>query len=533
MAKPRTKPRRDPITPAEARDAVLSVEAHGGISPAARALGVTRSWLHRRVRKAETWGISAHGELIANIARPLERPAGKTARYILTAAQSNTKAHPALWENLQALASHHGAEIMVGRIRYNHTAMQVGQETTRRAADTSLWYDHALEAYFCDERVEIAPGLLWVGDMNIIPTATDPLSGLDSFAGAPSCIFPHPQLALKSVATAPGTDTKFLYTTGAVTLKNYIQRKAGMKAEFHHAYAALIVEVDSAGDWFVRQINADTDGVIHDLDLRVANGEVTTGTRPLVLTPGDIHGTECDPQALETVWGEAGLIDGLRPENQVLHDVLNFGSRSHHNSVFDMIAAHYDRRESVEGEIEGTAAILNRMLRPGVTTYVVKANHDEHFDRWVSEADYRRDPINAPFYLEAAAQKVASLRRGERSFDLAGWALKRAGLDPEVRFLARDERLEIAGIRHDQHGDLGPNGARGSAANLARTGEKSNIGHSHSARIYHGCYQMGTMSLLDMGYNQGPSSWSHSLILTYANGKRTIITLKNGKWRAA
>ena len=529
----KTKPRRVPITPAEARDAVLAVEAHGGINPAATALGVTRSWLHRRVRKAEAWGISAHGEVIASVARRLAAPSGGVARYILTAAQSNTKVHPGFWENLQALAAHYCAEIMVGRIRYNHTTAQVGQEAVERQADTGLWYDAALEPHFCQERVEIAPGLLWVGDMNIIPTATDPLSGLDSFAGAPSCIFPHPQVALKSVATAPGTDTKFLYTTGAVTLKNYIKRKAGLKAEFHHAYAALIVEVDAAGDWFVRQINADTEGVIHDLGLRVACGKVETDQRALVLTPGDIHGTEVDPVALATVWGQGGLIDTLWPETQVLHDVLNFGRRSHHNSVFDLMAAHFDRRESVEGEIEETATVLGQMLRPGVATYVVKANHDEHFDRWVSEADFRRDPINAPFYLEAAGQKVAALKRGDRRFDLAAWALKRAGLASEVRFLARDERLEIAGIRHDQHGDIGPNGARGSAANLARTGEKSNIGHSHSARIYHGCYQVGTMSRLDMGYNQGPSSWSHSLVVTYANGKRSVITLRNGKWRAA
>ncbi|MEP2359089.1 MAG: hypothetical protein ABJI14_10905, partial [Marinomonas sp.] len=152
---------------------------------------------------------------------------------------------------------------------------------------------------------------------------------------------------------------------------------------------------------------------------------------------------------------------------------------------------------------------------------------------WVLEADYKRDPINAAFYLEAAAGKIAALRRQDADFDLAEWALKKAGLSDSVVFLARDQRLEIGGIRHDQHGDIGPNGARGSAMNLSRTGEKTNIGHSHSAAIVHGCYQMGTMSLLDMGYNQGPSSWSHSLIVTYANGKRAIITLKNGKWRAS
>lgn len=535
MAKPKTrKARSAPITPAEARTAVLAYEAHGSTRKAAASLDINRSALQRRLRKADLWGITPHGEVIASQSRAFDLPENGPARYILTAAQSNTKAHPELWANLKALAAHYDAKIMVGRIRYNHTAQQVGQEATkRRTPDEGLWYDAALEPYFCQDRVEIAPGLLWVGDMNIIPTATTPLSGLDSFAGTPSCIFPHPQLALKSVATAPDVAAKMLYTTGAVTLKRYIKRKAGLKAEFHHAYAALIVEVDSAGDWFVRQINADTSGCIHDLGLRVDGGIVETGHRIKVLTPGDIHGTEIDPVARRVVWGCDGLLDELQPEVQVLHDVLNFGSRSHHNTVFDVIAAHYNRAESVEGEIEGTAKVLAEMPRPNMTTYVVKANHDEHFDRWVTEADFRRDPVNAAFYLEAAGQKVAALKRHDAKFDLAEWALKKAGLGSEVIFLARDQRLEIAGIRHDQHGDIGPNGARGSAVNLSRTGEKTNIGHTHSAHIVHGCYQMGTMSVLQMGYNRGPSSWSHSLIVTYANGKRAIITLKNGKWRAS
>lgn len=116
--------------------------------------------------------------------------------------------------------------------------------------------------------------------------------------------------------------------------------------------------------------------------------------------------------------------------------------------------------------------------------------------------------------------------------DLAAWAFERANLDPSIRFLSRHERLEIAGVRHDQHGDLGPNGARGTAANIGRTGEKANIGHSHSAAICHGCYQAGLFATLDMGYNRGPSSWSHSAILTYGNGKRAVITLRAGEWCA-
>jgi hypothetical protein len=33
-------------------------------------------------------------------------------------------------------------------------------------------------------------------------------------------------------------------------------------------------------------------------------------------------------------------------------------------------------------------------------------------------------------------------------------------------------------------------------------------------------------------YTKGPSNWTHSHIVTYTNGKRTIVTIYNGKWRA-
>ena len=81
-------------------------------------------------------------------------------------------------------------------------------------------------------------------------------------------------------------------------------------------------------------------------------------------------------------------------------------------------------------------------------------------------------------------------------------------------------------------GYLGPNGAQGGANAYAKMGRKANVGHTHQAGIRDGIYTGGTLSYLDLGYNRGPSSWSHSNIITYVNGKRTIITMWNGKWRA-
>jgi hypothetical protein len=82
------------------------------------------------------------------------------------------------------------------------------------------------------------------------------------------------------------------------------------------------------------------------------------------------------------------------------------------------------------------------------------------------------------------------------------------------------------------HGHLGPNGSRGTPQNLNKVGRRANTGHTHSAGIWNGLYVAGTSSTLDFGYNKGPSSWTHSHIVTYPNGKRTIITVYAGKWRA-
>jgi hypothetical protein len=73
---------------------------------------------------------------------------------------------------------------------------------------------------------------------------------------------------------------------------------------------------------------------------------------------------------------------------------------------------------------------------------------------------------------------------------------------------------------------------RGTPQALSRMGRKANTAHTHSAGIYNGMYVAGTSSALDMEYNKGPSSWSHSHVVTHLNGKRQIVTMWDGKWRA-
>ena len=67
---------------------------------------------------------------------------------------------------------------------------------------------------------------------------------------------------------------------------------------------------------------------------------------------------------------------------------------------------------------------------------------------------------------------------------------------------------------------------------LKRIGRKANTGHTHSAGIYDGLWVAGLTAMMEQGYNIGPGSWSHSQILTHKNGKRQMITIWSGKWRA-
>jgi hypothetical protein len=82
------------------------------------------------------------------------------------------------------------------------------------------------------------------------------------------------------------------------------------------------------------------------------------------------------------------------------------------------------------------------------------------------------------------------------------------------------------------HGHSGPNGSRGNPKVMARLGRKANLGHYHSAGINDGIYRAGTCSSLDPDWTTGPGSWSHTHIVTYKNGKRSLITMWNNKWHA-
>lgn len=528
---------------------------------AAKALGITRQGLQDRLKDAVTRiGFEdkplVDGRIgeVEPAVRPLPAP-GKVAHYIGTSLQNNTHLHPA-WNNLLVyrdwLAALGPAELMVGTFSYDLASY--GKKAVKRGAeqhdkDEGLWYAPEAEPYFMDGPVELAPALRWCGQMNILPTAVHPLSGLDTYNGRRSNIVPHVKQALESIPSMPDEGTKLNLSTGTIGQRNYIQKNAGIKAEQAHHYGAVLVQVNSAGDWWVRHLRIDEAGAIYDIAprglgaaVRIADGVVTvldSGVEAIVW--GDAHTAEMEAWVRELAWGPGGMLDELEPRQQIVHDIFSMRSRGHHemkdfHSLYRKMVAGVD---SVEAEVLSCAEWLRYAARPEVDTIVIPSNHDRHLSRWLNDEDPRKDLINARYHAKLQVRVLERMDARDASFNVLAYALGMAGLLERVRFLEEDESLVICkggaaepgGIECGLHGDRGPGGARGTTRNLARLSRAVIKGHDHTATIRDNVYSVGACSL-EFPYMRGPSSHSVTHCVVFENGARQLVTMWKGKWRA-
>lgn len=288
--------------------------------------------------------------------------------------------------------------------------------------------------------------------------------------------------------------------------------------------------------------------------------EITSGHRAEAVNWGDLHVAQIDPVVSVACFGiepesqkrvdgtrnwldlresplvEMPIIDAMRPKYQFFHDVADFQSRNHHNirDPHHMYMLYIEGVDSVEEELREVAYFIDNTKRDFCKTVVVESNHDLALKRWLKEADYKVDPHNAIFFLECQLASYKAMRDKHHKFSIFEHVLTNFYSDTPcdgVDFLREDQSFPVLGIEKGMHGHLGANGARGSPHAFTKMGPRATTGHTHSCEIRDGIYTAGTSSNLDLGYNKGLSSWSQSHVLTYANGKRVLLTLQNGKWR--
>lgn len=457
-------------------------------------------------------------------------------RYVFAAAQNATPAFLPGLASLRHYCEHRGAMLIVSGYRYRNPTSQ-----WTAAQDDHEWWADELVPHLYQTRASVTPLLDFLGDVFPQATAVKPITGFEGMSGDRSCIIPHPKRQMRTVPTPAHRYPKIISTTGAITIPNYTPTKAGAIGEFHHVLGALVVEIEEDGRFAMRDIAFSKKGVFYDLCdegvLRVHPKDgVSKGERLAGLVMGDTHVDFIDEQVRAATFdGPTSIVGAGDPKVLVWHDLIDLYSRSRYaDDPFIEVAKGADGRDSVREELERGWA-FHDMHVGGRRSIVVPSNHTNSRLQWyMRTTDWRRDTVNAEFYLETALQMVRSLRETPAGYayddPFVFWG-KRLSKAPNVKFLDRDEPCMIAGIDCQYHGDLGPGAAKSaSLMNMRRLGAKVVFGHTHEPGTEEGAMSVGTSTLLRLGYNQGPSGWMNSHIGILPDGKRQHHFIMDGCW---
>lgn len=465
--------------------------------------------------------------------------------FVVTSAQNATPLHEGFWNSLLQYCKFRDAELMVIPIRYKNATSR----WTESQANAEWWLEHPelykgagpLQKYLWNVRKDLNKNITVLGDIKVQPTAVSPLTGFEAITHSESGIFGHTKLQLKVVATPQGKYPKILTTTGACTVKNYTDTRAGKLGDFHHTLGAAVVEVD--GSWFaLRQINASKDGAFYDNDYlydgtKKSPVKYRGGVPGIVF--GDTHVEGIDPAVEKATFGD--IVPFFQPEKVFYHDLEDGGSVNHwaQKNPFVTGARHFSKAGSAEEEFLSACNFVSDRTTGLTKSYIVASNHNDWLHRWILERDWKTlSPKDRGFYLNVASKlyEQSKLLTGDDAEKLNAFIMLAkehfANNDrSNIHVLDYEESCIVAGIECGMHGHYGPNGSRGSARNMRRIGVKSIIGHSHTPAIEEGCYQVGTSTKLTRGYTHGPSSWLNTHCVIYPNGKRTLINIIDGKWR--
>lgn len=457
----------------------------------------------------------------------------KRKRFIVTSAQNNTAVHAGFWGAILAYAKARDASIIVLPSRYRNPTSVA--ETKKQGEE--IWWPKQVEPFLMEQEVEIGDTAI-MGHVRVQATAVNPLTGLDPMIKGRTGIFGHAQIAMIAVPAPQYERPNAMWTTGSCSLKNYSDTKAGVKAEFHHSLGAVVIEKSPRG-CHVRGVVADDSGGFYDLDRyygpgSLKSGKITPGKvgkpeRALALITGDEHAVfMTDPVKSATYMRDDSLAKICRPQYRIRHDVLDSYAISHHHrtNTVTRYVKWKTGMDSMEGELQKTVDFINETSDDNSINVVVASNHHDHLLRWLNEADPKAEPWNAILYHElmlAVLRKAEMTQAGAKTIDpFPFWATDK--MVSETIFLERNESFTVGGVEVCFHGDVGPNGARGSVKNFAKLGPRTVIGHSHRAGIEKGCYQVGA-SHTEFEYHRGPGSHTVTHCLIHPNGKRQLVTV--------
>jgi hypothetical protein len=340
------------------------------------------------------------------------------------------------------------------------------------------------------------------------------MSGLEGMSGVNSCIFGSPKVHFDVIGALEGYKAKLMMTTGAVTLKNYTDSKAGKKGEFHHMFGFVIVEIKDDEKFFARQVTATSDGNFTDLFYSVKNGQVKNVNEIDAIILGDVHLGQTDEKVMNST---IQFLNKLKPDNTVIHDLFDGYSISHHDmkDPIKMYRKSVEGKDSLKKEIDSMLEWVDKMRKFNLV--IVRSNHDDFIDRWIINADWKKNIPNSVEYMEYA--KI--LLEDKAPNGIIPYVINQKF--KEVKTLGRMDSFKVNKWELGVHGDYGQNGSQGSVTQFRRLNTKIIIGHSHTPCRKDGVLQVGTSTKKRLGYNLGASTWLNAHVIVHRDGKAQHI----------
>jgi hypothetical protein len=437
---------------------------------------------------------------------------GDKRRYFVTGAIPNTPIDHKALESIKNYCKSNKAELIIFPMR--------GVSKFDDSFDEELL---KLSDHFCTE-FKFNSNLL-AKDFKLRPQQINPLTGLGRFGQKEySLIIPHTKQFLQTVPVSNSKFPHILYSTGVVTLPIYKDDRIGEIARQDHILGGLIIEIKDKDVFFVRQVQIDDKGGFYDLDKYYNQNKISkTPENQIRISFGDYH---CYYHSKIAKGIYIDLANKLKAKEVLLHDFFNGTSISHWEDI--NITAQLNRPpeiDTLEKELDycGKELIdLHKKLKYS-DIILVRSNHDEWLDRYLSERRFFSDRFNYKIALKL------SLHLLENKNPLQTYIEENHIKDKKVIWLQRDEDRYYNSIQIGAHGDLGDSGKKASVEALVNSYGKSTVGHFHTCRIYKDLWIVGT--LCDkLSYERGPNKRVLSSCIHYPNGTRQMIILIEGEY---
>lgn len=449
--------------------------------------------------------------------KALERRLPNSKYYFVCWEQNKTPLHDNLWKNILAYSDTIGAEIIVIQGRYQNPT-----SVWKNAIKNEGW-SRVTEEFQYASRLILHPYLEAVCDIKIKPTAVNPLTSLETITGLNTGIIGHPKMHLDTIAMPKSYRQKAMLTTGAITVPNYTDSKAGYKALSKHKLGFAIVEIKDEEVFYTRQVEADEEGNFYDLFFEVRDGKVSNNGEIEGIIFGDTHVGVQDPEVQQV---NRELVDILNPKRLVYHDIIDGESVNSH--LYKDPVGQYKRykegRHLIQSEFDLLIKFLHDNKRPG--SYIVRSNHDDRFDRYINSMDWRKDIHNAESYMDMAK----ALLSGEADKGIIPWVIEKEFGDGYFKCLDVDDSLRIGKYEAGMHGHLGANGSRGGIRQFSKIDIPSITAHGHSTKRIDDTFMTGTNTYRRLNYNKGLTNWSQSNTIVHPNGIAQQILIIEGEY---